>query len=110
MTPDQISIVVILVGAMGLFVWNGLRYDVVAGIALMAAVYSGIVPMDHAFEGFSHPAVVTVAAVLVISQALQSSGVVEVFLKMLARARGSLSQQLAAHRNSAQYCHCDISR
>lgn len=97
MTPDQISIVVILVGAMGLFVWNGLRYDVVAGIALMVAVYSGIVPMDHAFEGFSHPAVVTVAAVLVISQALQSSGVVEVFLKMLARARGSLSQQLAAN-------------
>lgn len=97
MSPDQIAIVGILVVTMTLFVWNRLRYDVVAGIALMAAVYTGVVPMEHAFEGFSHPAVITVAAVLVISQALQGSGVVELFLRVLARARGGLSRQLAAN-------------
>jgi len=97
MTADSLTILVILGVTMGLFVWNRLRYDVVAGLALMATVYTGLVPMDHAFDGFSHPAVITVAAVLVISQALQSSGVVELFLRLLARARGTLTHQLAAN-------------
>jgi len=69
----------------------------VAGIALMAAVYLGLVPYEHAFEGFSHPAVITVASVLVISQALQASGVVELFLKLLSRSRGTLMKQLMAN-------------
>ena len=97
MTPDQFSVFAILAGAMVLFVWNHWRYDVVAGIALLSAVYTGIVPVDHAFDGFSHPAVVTVAAVLVISHALQASGVVELFLRYLAYARGSVATQLAAN-------------
>ncbi|PID61059.1 MAG: SLC13 family permease [Gammaproteobacteria bacterium] len=97
MTIDQISIVVILTVTMCLFVWNRWRYDVVAGIALLSAVFVGVIPTDHAFEGFSHPAVITVAAVLVISQALQSSGVVELFLKFLAPARGRLLTQLGAN-------------
>ncbi|MFK7992883.1 MAG: SLC13 family permease [Granulosicoccus sp.] len=80
-----------------LFIWDHWRYDVVAGIALISAVYTGIVPVEHAFEGFSHPAVITVACVLVISQALQSCGVVELFLKYLAYARGSLTKQVAAN-------------
>jgi len=53
----------------------------------MASVYTGLVPADHAFEGFAHPAVITVASVLVISQALQSSGVVSLFLRYMAFAR-----------------------
>ncbi len=97
MTTDQLAVVAILGIAMGLFVWNRLRYDIVAGMALMAAVYSGIVPADHAFDGFGHPAVVTVAAVLVISQALQGSGIVELFLRVLARARGTVGRQLVAN-------------
>ncbi len=97
MTVDQITVFSILTVVMILFVWNHWRYDVVAGIALMTAVYTGIVPMEHAFEGFSHPAVITVACVLVISQALQSCGVVELFLKYLAYARGSLTSQVAAN-------------
>lgn len=97
MTLDQTTVFIILAVTMMLFVWDHWRYDVVAGIALMASVYTGIVPMDHAFEGFSHPAVITVACVLVISQALQSCGVVELFLKALAHARGTITQQIAAN-------------
>ncbi len=63
----------------------------------MACVYSGIVPFEHAFEGFSHPAVITVASVLVISQALQSSGIVELFLRYLAYTRQNVTGQIAAN-------------
>ncbi len=97
MTVDQISVFAILFVAMLLFVINYWRYDVVAGFALVAAVYTGVVHTDHAFSGFSHPAVVTVACVLVISKALQSSGVVELFLKYLALAHGRMLSQLLAN-------------
>ena len=97
MTLDQTLIFAILGCTMALFVWNYWRYDVVAGIALMASVYTGIVPVEHAFEGFAHPAVITVASVLVISQALQSSGVVSLFLRYMAFARRNTLGQIAAN-------------
>lgn len=97
MTLDQTIIFTILACTMALFIWNKWRYDVVAGIALMAAVYTGIVPAEHAFEGFAHPAVITVASVLVISQALQSSGVVSLFLRYMAFARKYTLSQIAAN-------------
>ena len=97
MTSDQIAIFIILAATMALFVWNHWRYDVVAGFALMAAVYTGLVPFDQAFHGFSHPAVITVASVLVISQAMQSSGIVTLFLRYLSLFRSNVTSQLAAN-------------
>ncbi|MFT5276354.1 MAG: di/tricarboxylate transporter [Saprospiraceae bacterium] len=97
MTVDQISVFAILFLAMVLFVVNHWRYDIVAGFALLAGVYSGVVPTDRALDGFAHPAVVTVACVLVISKALQSCGVVELFLKYMALVRGSAFKQRLAN-------------
>jgi len=53
------------------------RYDVVAFTAFLSAVVAGVIPSENAFNGFSHPAVVTVAAVLIISKTLQTSGVID---------------------------------
>lgn len=90
-------IILLLATAMGLFIWNRLRYDVVAGTVLLCAVLTGVVPSDHAFSGFSHPAVITVAMVLIISQALRSSGVVTFFLHFLSKTRERPRAQLAAN-------------
>lgn len=97
MNYEQGTIILLLAVAMGLFIWNRLRYDVVAGVVLMAAVATGIISSEDAFKGFSHPAVVTVAMVLVISQALRASGVVSFFLRFLARTRKHPRMQLAAN-------------
>ncbi len=97
MNYEQGTIILLLAVAMGLFIWNHLRYDVVAGIILLAAVTTGVVSAEDAFTGFSHPAVVTVAMVLVISQALRASGVVSLFLRLLARTRKNPHAQLAAN-------------
>ncbi len=86
MTNDQISVFVILAAALVLFVWGRWRYDVVAFAALMVGVAAGVVPTSGAFGGFGHPAVVTVAAVLVISRAFQNSGVIERVAAFLGRA------------------------
>ena len=68
MTTDQIIIFAVLGLSLVFFMWGRWRYDVVAFTALIVAVIGGVVPTDAAFAGFGHPAVITVAAVLVISR------------------------------------------
>lgn len=97
MTVDQILIFIILGITMALFISNRWRYDVVAGCAMLAGVFSGVVPSDHAFDGFGHPAVVTVACVLVISRALQSAGVVDMFIRYMFYTRRRFITQIAAN-------------
>lgn len=53
------------------------RYDVVAMLALLVLALVGIVPGDQVFIGFGHPAVITVAAVLILSRGLMNSGAVD---------------------------------
>ena len=77
LSVDQALIFAIFGLAMVAFVWGRLRYDVVALTALVAAVLVGVVKTDDAFMGFSQSAVITVALVLVLSRALQDSGVID---------------------------------
>jgi di/tricarboxylate transporter len=55
----------------------------VAMAALLACVFAGLVPGGEAFSGFAHPAVITVASVLVLGYGLQISGAVDVLVKHL---------------------------
>ena len=96
MTTDQIIIFAILGLSLVFFMWGRWRYDVVAFTALILAVIAGVVPTDAAFAGFGHPAVITVASVLVISRALQVSGVINVFAATVVRfAKGQGAQMFA---------------
>ncbi len=83
MTHQQILLFVILAASLGLFAWGRWRYDVVAMLALMAAVLCGVVPSDEAFTGFAHPAVITVAAVLILSHSLKNSGLIVLAKRLL---------------------------
>ncbi|WP_372423028.1 SLC13 family permease [Salinarimonas chemoclinalis] len=77
MTAPQVMILAIIVVAMGLFLWGRWRHDLVAVAALIACVLAGLVPAEAAFTGFGHPAVITVAAVLVLSHGLAASGAID---------------------------------
>ncbi len=96
MTADQIIIFAILGLALVFFMWGRWRYDVVAFTALIVAVIAGVVPTDDAFRGFGHPAVITVAAVLVISRALQVSGVINMVADAVVRWTKGPGTQMAA--------------
>lgn len=80
MTLDQSLSFGIIVAMMGLFIWGRLRYDIVAALALLAAVLVGIVPYAKAFSGFSDDIVIIVGSALVVSAAVARSGVVEAAL------------------------------
>ncbi|HSN71848.1 MAG TPA: SLC13 family permease [Steroidobacteraceae bacterium] len=77
MTIEQITILVIIAATMGGLLAGRWRHDVVALAALLASVVLGLVPPGEAFAGFGHPAVITVACVLVLSQGLKNTGVVD---------------------------------
>ncbi|KTD07551.1 SLC13 family permease [Legionella jamestowniensis] len=66
-----------------MFMWGHYRYDTVALMSLLALVLTGLVPVEHAFSGFGNPAVITVAAVMVISAVLIQAGLVEEILKYI---------------------------
>ena len=89
MTSDQILISSILFIALVLFAWGRWRYDFVAMFCLLVSVLVGVVPEKEAFVGFGHPAVVTVAAVLIISQGLQNAGVVGLISEQIKRFASS---------------------
>jgi len=78
---EQWAIFGVMVVALGLFLCGRWRHDMVALAALLACVVFGLVPADAAFSGFGHPAVVTVACVLILSGALQASGAVDVLAR-----------------------------
>jgi di/tricarboxylate transporter len=82
-TLDQAIIFAILLALIVLLVWGRWRYDVVAFACLMTAVAAGIVAPGQAFDGFGHPATITVAAVLVLSRVLAGTGAVDRLTRMV---------------------------
>ena len=93
MTIDQIAIFSIIVFTFTLFIWGRWRYDIVSIISLCTLFIADqilggeesslIMDTSNIFMGFGHPAVITVAAVLIISRALRNSGVVDVIARQI---------------------------
>ena len=80
---DQIILSSTLVALLCLFIWGKIRYDALAIGALFVLVVLEIIPANDAFAGFAHPAVITVALVLIISQGLSNSGIAGLVGKLI---------------------------
>ena len=96
MTETQIGVLLILGTVVGLFLWGKWRHDLVAVMALVACVVAGLVAPEQAFSGFGHPAVITVACMLIMSKALQVSGAVEVMARYALPGKAGPVLSLAA--------------
>ncbi|HEX8653710.1 MAG TPA: SLC13 family permease [Allosphingosinicella sp.] len=94
MTTPHILSFAVLAGMMALFVWGRIRYDMVAVLALLAAVLVGIVSPDDAFSGFSDDIVIIVGSALVMSAAIERSGVVEALLARVTNRTQRVGTQL----------------
>mgnify|MGYP000468422980 CR=1 FL=1 len=96
MTVDQLTILIILAVTMVLFIWGRWRHDMVALAALLACVFTGLIKPEDAFNGFGHPAVVTVACVLILSRGLRNTGAMDVLAQRVVPRRGSTTLAIAA--------------
>jgi di/tricarboxylate transporter len=96
MNLEQKLIVAILAVTIILFLWGRWRHDTVALFALLACVFAGLIPAANAFAGFGHPAVITVACVLVLSKGLQSTGAVNVLARRILPEKAGTSVSIGA--------------
>ena len=93
MTTEQVLLFGLLFFVFVFLIWGRWRYDLVAFVALLIALLTGVVPKEQAFSGFGHPATVIIALVLIISRGLSNSGVIE----LLARYVVDAGRKLASH-------------
>lgn len=96
MTVSQGLILGILLLTLVFFIWGRWRHDIVALGALLACVIAGLVPSAEAFYGFGHPAVITVACVLVLSASLQITGAIDVVAHKFTPSSGGAVTTIAA--------------
>ena len=94
MTPDQITVFGLLFFVFVFLIWGRWRYDLVAFVALLIALLTGVVPREQAFSGFGHPATVIIALVLIISRGLSNSGAIELVARYLVDASRRLSTHI----------------
>lgn len=93
-TPEPILSAGILLCALLLFVSEKVRHDLVAVAALIACVAAGLVRPEAALAGFGDPAVIAVAAVLVVGRALELTGVAARAAHLLVPAKAAFSVKL----------------
>ncbi|MBB5207958.1 SLC13 family permease [Chiayiivirga flava] len=85
---QQITFLVILVGALALFISEKVRIDLAAMLVLMALTLTGILDGKEALTGFSSEPAIIVAAVFVLSAALAATGLTDRIGALIGRAAG----------------------
>ncbi|GAB7553637.1 SLC13 family permease [Novosphingobium sp. 11B] len=94
MTFQQYLSIALLCSMMALFIWGRFRYDVTAVIALLAGLALGLVSPEKAFAGFADDIVIIVGSALVLSAAVQRSGLIEKAVAWAGRWLGRTGSQL----------------
>jgi di/tricarboxylate transporter len=75
-------------GALLLFLWNRFRMDVVGVLVMVTLIVTGLVSPQQGISGFANEAMVTVAAMFVLSAGLARTGVIDVIGRWMARRAG----------------------
>ena len=91
---DQLILSIVIIGLLVFFISGKYRYDYVSLGALALLILFDIIKIENAFIGFSHPAVITVALVLLISKGLQDAGLSAVTGNIIGRFSPSETQFL----------------
>ena len=96
MTPEIITTLAIIGGALILFATDKLRVDIIALLVLLTVALTGLVSPEDVFLGFANPAVITVWAVYIVSGALFKTGVADFMGQIILRLAGNGEARLIA--------------
>jgi di/tricarboxylate transporter len=94
MTTEQMLSFALVGAVVALLVWDRVRYDVVAVLALLAGVALGLIPAKQAFSGFSDDIVLIIASALIVSTGIARSGVVDALVRPFAGALTTSTRQV----------------
>ncbi len=80
---EQIIVFGVIVFTLIMFIIGKVRYEFTSMLGLLILIFTGVLNAEEALSGFSHPAVITVTSVLVISSSIIKSGVIEKLVVVL---------------------------
>jgi di/tricarboxylate transporter len=95
-TIPVITVLAILLASVILFITEKIRYDVVAILVLVSLALTGLVTPTEALSGFSNLAVITVWAVLILSEGLNKTGFANWVAGLINRFAGTGEFRLTA--------------
>lgn len=95
-TPEMITVLVVLGGAIALFVTEIVRIDVAAVLILVAVGLLDLVEPDALFEGFASNAVISIIAVMMLGAGLDRAGVMRKVAAFLLRIGGETERRIMA--------------
>ncbi len=81
-------VLLILLVAIVLFATEWVRMDVTALVVLCLLAVSGLISSEQALSGFSHPAVITIWAMFILSEGLTRAGIADVIGQRLVNVTG----------------------
>jgi di/tricarboxylate transporter len=79
----------VLIAAIGLFITERLRVDVVAFGVVVVLMLSGVLTVEEALAGFSNSAVLTIAALFVVGGATMQTGLANLIGRRILRVGGT---------------------
>ncbi len=88
MSPATLSLVIVAV-AVALFVWDRLPVEVVAVGCALTLLFTGLIDTATVFSGFGDPVIIFIAALFIVSEGLEASGVTAWISDRLAGLGGS---------------------
>ena len=105
MTLPMVMVLAVTALAIVLFITEWVRFDIVGLIVLLSLALVGVITHEQALQGFSNPAVITIASVLVLSGGLSRTGVANLVGRhVLTLAGDSQARDYRVYeRNGSQY-------
>jgi di/tricarboxylate transporter len=94
LTPEMITVMIVLAAAVFLFIVEWVRVDVVAIIVMVTLPLIGLVSGEEAFMGLSSNAVVSIIAVIIIGAGLDRTGIMNKVAKPITKLAGNSESRL----------------
>lgn len=89
MDMNQILFLLIMLGAITLFITDALRVDIVGVLIILALAVTGLLDVKQVFSGFSSEPAIIVCAVFILSAGLSLTGVTDVIGSWVGRLAGN---------------------
>jgi di/tricarboxylate transporter len=96
LTTEMVLVLVVLAGAIALFVTEVVRIDVAAILIMVVVGVAGLVPPSDVFAGFASNAVVSIIAVMILGAALDRVGIMRSVAAAILRVSGTTERRITA--------------
>ena len=96
MKPDVIIVFAILFAAVIMFSMEKIRNDVASIIIMLSLAWTGVIPLNQAFSGFSSNAVISIMGVMIIGFGIEKTGIMDSVAQLIMKKIGTKENILIA--------------